>query len=518
MSAKGKFSIAALLVAAFVAGVVFATSGANFLDLGDQIGTETQAAEVESTTIDREDDEEATTSMERALTLEDAFMEVSESVNPAVVQISAERVVEQRFRSPFDGTPFEDFFRDSPFGGQQEREQRRPVLGSGAIIDAEGYVVTNHHVIEDTEHIQVRMHDGERYSAEIVASDEFSDLAVLELEDNPGDLSVISFSDSGDLRVGQWVLAFGSPLSEELSHSVTSGIVSAVGRLSPGQGERSVRNYVQTDAAINPGNSGGPLVDLNGRLVGINTAIATRTGGFQGVGFAIPSNTVENVTQQLIAEGAVARGFLGVQYGPASTALIRDENLPRGTAEVAGVEDGSPADEAGLEAGDLILSVDGEELRNHLQLGEVVSSKRPGEEVTLTIDRGGERMELTATLGQMDDDAEIAANGDAPDPGEELLDELGFSITDITPDLAQQLGLEANEGVLVTDVDQGSRAFRDGGIRPQTIIVEMAGTRIENTEDFFEVYEEVDPGSSFRVILVDPRTGGQNLTSLRKPS
>ena len=517
MSTKGKFSIALFIGGAFLAGVLFATAGANLFGLGNAVGTPGQAANLDGSTA-IEQSQATTGSLQN---FQSAFTNVAESVNPAVVQIRAEKVVERRMRNPFEGTPFEDFFGGP---GGREREFRSEGLGSGVVIRSDGHIVTNNHVVENAEQLSVVMLDDTEYDAEIVGTDPFSDLAVIKV-DAPETLKAISFGDSEELKTGQWVLAFGSPLSQNLNNSVTAGIVSAIGRLrsSPQrrsrQGEREIspiQNFVQTDAAINPGNSGGPLVDLNGRLVGINTAIASQTGGYQGIGFAIPSNTVERVATQIIEEGEVRRARLGVRYGAASQSLIENEDLPPGSAVIGEVEDGSAADEAGLKPGDVVTAINGEELDNYLQIGNRITSMQPGTEVNLTIRRNGEQQEVTVTLGAASD-GEQTASGDEETPSEDqLMEELGLSIQNITPDLARQFGLEDTDGVVITDVDRSNRMIRRSGLQPRQVIIEIAGQPVPDVETFQEVYGNLSAGEGFRVLVRLPQ-GFVDVTYLRKP-
>jgi serine protease Do len=517
MSTKGKVSVAVFVGGAFLAGILFATVGANLFGLGDTVGTPGQAANLDgSTTI-----QQSTDAAPR--NLETAFTQVAESVNPAVVQIRAQKVVEREMRNPFRGTPFEDFFGGP---GGPEREFRSQGLGSGVVIRSDGYIITNNHVVEDAEELSVVMLDQSEYDAEIVGTDPFSDLAVIKVEPEE-DMRAISFGNSDELRTGQWVLAFGSPLSQNLNNSVTAGIVSAIGRLrsSPGQrrptrgqSERQispVQNFVQTDAAINPGNSGGPLVNLNGELVGINTAIASQTGGYQGIGFAIPANTVEYVATQIIEEGEVRRAYMGVRYDGASPSLIENENLPQGAAVIAQVEDGSPADEADLQAGDVVTALNGEPLQNYLEIGNTVASMRPGEEVTLTINRNGETREITVTLGSADTGGSEGGGDEAPSQ-DQMMQELGMSIQNITPEIARQLGLDDTDGVVITDVDRSNPMIRSSGLSPKQVIVEIAGQPVPDVETFREVYGEIPPGRAFRVVVRLPQ-GFVDVTSLRKP-
>jgi len=517
MSTKGKVSVAVFVGGAFLAGILFATVGANLFGLGDTVGTPGQAANLDgSTTI-----QQSTDAAPR--NLETAFTQVAESVNPAVVQIRAQKVVEREMRNPFRGTPFEDFFGGP---GGPEREFRSQGLGSGVVIRSDGYIITNNHVVEDAEELSVVMLDQSEYDAEIVGTDPFSDLAVIKVEPEE-DMRAISFGNSDELQTGQWVLAFGSPLSQNLNNSVTAGIVSAIGRLrsSPGQqrptrGESDrqispVQNFVQTDAAINPGNSGGPLVNLNGELVGINTAIASQTGGYQGIGFAIPANTVERVATQIIEEGEVRRARLGVRYGPASQSLIKNEGLPNGAAVIGDVQDGSPADDAGLQPGDVVTALNGEPLQNYLQIGNRVASMQPGQEVTLTIRRNGESREISVTLGSADTGGSEGGGDEAPSQ-DQMMQELGMSIQNITPEIARQLGLDDTDGVVITDVDRSNPMIRSSGLSPKQVIVEVAGQPVPDVETFREVYGEIPPGRAFRVVVRLPQ-GFVNVTSLRKP-
>jgi serine protease Do len=325
----------------------------------------------------------------------------------------------------------------------------------------------------------------------------------------------ISFGNSESVQTGQWVLAFGSPLSQDLSNSVTAGIVSAVGRLQNTSSE-GVQDFIQTDAAINPGNSGGPLVDLNGRLVGINTAIVSRTGGYQGIGFAIPANTVERVASQLIETGNVQRARLGVRYRAAPPSLIENEDLPSGASVIAQVVDGSAADEAGLQPGDIIVAVDGSPLGESLQLSNVIANKQPGDTVTLTVNRDGERREFTVSLGARETETMASRTNESASP-EDMMSQLGLAVRDVTPEMARRLGLDTDEGVLITDVDRSNDMIADSGLQPNQIIVQMAGREVADVETFERLYGQLDPGEAFRVVVRSPE-GMVFVTSLRKPT
>jgi len=515
MSSKGKFSLAAIVGSAFLAGILFATAGANLFGAGDAVGTSTQAATLDGSTAVQAASQESTAS---PADMQTAFTEVAESVNPAVVQIRSQQVVERRqMPNPFRGTPFEDFFGRPD---DSEPEQRQG-LGSGVVVQSDGYIVTNYHVVENADQLSVVMMDGTNYEAEIVGTDPYSDLAVLKIEDS--NLTAVSFGDSDRLKTGEWVLAFGSPLSQELNNTVTAGIVSAVGRLNPTAGQ-GVANFVQTDAAINRGNSGGPLVNLDGRLVGINTAIASTSGGYQGIGFAIPSNTVERVATQIIEQGNVQRAYLGIGYDPAPESLVKNEDLPQGSVIIRTVSEGSAAAEAGLQSGDVVTAVNGEPLQKPLQIANLIASQQPGDEVSITVvKRSGEQQTLDVTLGSRSEGmtASSGGGGSPEDDGrpfeEQLQEELGLSIRDVTPAIAQRLGLDDAEGVVIADVDRSNPIARNSGLQRGQVIVEMAGTQITGMDTFQEVYSQVEPGQAFRVLVRSPQ-GYMSVTSLRKPA
>jgi len=511
MSTQGKVSLAVVIGGAFLAGILFATAGANLFGAGDMVGTSGQAAALDgSTAINVE--QQATGDQETIspAALETSFTKVAESVNPAVVQIQAEKVVERRLMNPFRGTPFEDFF-----GGPRGEPERRQGLGSGVVIRSDGHIITNYHVVENADQLSVRMQDGTQYDAEVVGTDAFSDLAIISV-DADEDLTAISFGDSNQLRTGQWVLAFGSPLSPELNNTVTAGIVSAVGRLQQTAGQ-GAQNFVQTDAAINPGNSGGPLVNLRGELVGINTAIASNTGGYQGIGFAIPSNTVKRVATQIIEEGEVRRAFLGISYQPASNSLIENEDLPKGSVIIRSVTEGTAAAEAGLQSGDVLTHVDGTPLDESLQIANLIASKQPGDEVSLRVlKRSGETESLTVTLGSRDQGMTASTEESGPSQ-DEMMDELGFSVQNVTPEIARRLGLDDTRGVVITDVDQSNRQVREAGLQPRQVILQMAGQDVPDVDTFREVYAGIEPGQAFRLVIQSPE-GFVGQTSLRKPT
>lgn len=517
--------VSLLVVAAFLAGITFASAGINWLGLAPWFkGAEANLGE-------------GTTRLEREVnTIEEAFVMVAERVNPTVVQIRSERVSRNPMRDqfggvdPFQGTPFEGFF-GPPQGRQSPREQRSYGLGSGVIVREDGYILTNNHVVEGSDGLRVRLFSGEEFDATIVGTDPTSDLAVIRIQRS--DLPVISLGNIERVRTGQMVMAFGSPLSEDLSNTVTSGIVSAVGRFSADQRMGPV-GFIQTDAAINPGNSGGPLVNLSGELVGLNNAIFTRTGGFQGIGFAIPVDVVRNVMEQLITSGNVRRAQLGVNISAVPEALARTLNIPRGAAQVGSVVPGSAADRAGLREGDIILAVDDVELSDWRALTQSIQNRRPGDEVRITYLRDDDRRTVTVTLGELQSTASAAtpnagSSDNAPEDERQsarYAEALGFTYVNFSSLSAadrQRFRLPSSlnrSGVFITDVDPGSAAFRDSGIRAGYFITHVNNTEVTSLAAFEQAYERVRAGADFqvRLLLVQPDGTTSTLrTALTKP-
>ena len=511
--ASRNLPVVLLVLAAFLAGVFFVTSAGSYLG-GGFFGND---AEAQQTTAVRGD---VSQGIETATELGEAFAAVAEAVNPAVVSISSTQLVRAPSGgNPFQGTPFEEFFGGFGLPEGEGREIPRASLGSGAIIRADGYIVTNNHVVENADELMVHFFDGTERPAEIVGTDPFADLAVIKVE--ASGLPYLGYGDARSLRVGQWVLAVGSPLQQSLSNTVTAGIISALGR---SQRINQLENFIQTDASINPGNSGGPLVDLRGRIVGINTAIATRSGGFQGIGFAIPVDIVENVVEQLIETGDVERGYLGVQFGPISQSLARALAVPVGSAQVASVEPGTPAAEAGLEAGDVIVAVDGRELRTSSELLSLVANRRPGDELTFDYIRDDRRRSATVRLGARPEDEtaqrrqrrDRAPEGEPTSRTEEML---GMTLGEATGEAARRFNLADDvRGVLVTDVERGSEAFRSANIRPGDVIVEVNGEEVRSLADFRDATRRVKDGETFLLTLERPAQNGRSVyrTALTK--
>ena len=403
------------------------------------------------------------------------FADVAEKVNPAVVTISTDKIIKM---DRFNQYPFNQFFGWDR-NPSQEQEYRTRALGSGVIIDAtKGYIVTNNHVVEDMDKISVKLMDKRIFEATVVGSDPKSDLAVLQIEaDN---LSQVDIGDSEKLRVGEWVIAIGSPFSDNLSHTVTAGIISAMGR-SDIISRENYEDFIQIDAAINPGNSGGALVDLNGKLIGINTAIAT--GGYErsnrGVGFAIPVNMVNKVMNDLIDKGYVIRGWLGVAIQEIDDSYAKALGLDtRDGALISNVANSSPADNAGLITGDVILEFNDVSINNSSHLKNVVSSSEPGKRYKVDIIRDGRRKSIYVKLGELPNEPQMAFMET------EKSSTLGITVQDLNNSLRKHYNLSADDdGVVVTEMDKNSEAFRSG-IREGDIIIRVGTNNVRDSNDF----------------------------------
>ncbi len=408
-----------------------------------------------------------------------AFANVAEKANPAVVTIMTQKVYKvNQMHAP--RTPFNDFFQFFP-KNFPEQEFYGHALGSGVIVDGKkGYILTNHHVIADADEIDVKLMDKRVFKAKIVGSDPKSDIAVLQIDGK--NLSELKLGDSGKLRVGEWVLAVGSPFSANLSHTVTAGIVSALGRSNIISGVNNYEDFIQTDAAINPGNSGGALLNLKGELIGINTAIVS--GGIEkanrGVGFAIPSNMAKKVMNDLITKGYVVRAWLGVYIQEVEDKLARALDLnTRDGALVTKVVEDSPAEKAGIKEGDVIIRFNGELVKDPSHLKNIVSSTSPGTKSEVIIVRDGKEKTLKVVLEELQQDKEqFAANTNHDDRN------FGLQVQDLTPALAKQFGLDSEqEGVIVTNVEASSAAYK-AGIRVGDLITRVGKKNISSKREF----------------------------------
>jgi len=434
-----------------------------------------------------------------------AFAGISEKASPAVVSIRAEKVYSQPYyimpdwpfggeSDPFGDDFFDRFFRRQFPRGQQRQQNReviRPVQGSGFIISEDGYILTNNHLVGETKKVFVKISEDSEIEAKVIGTDPDSDIAVIKVDKK--NLPFLELADSDALEVGEWVLAIGNPFG--LSHTVTAGIVSAKGRSNVGLA--TYEDFIQTDAAINPGNSGGPLINLDARVVGINSAIVSRSGGNMGIGFAIPINMAKSIYKQLIKEGKVTRGYLGVVPQDLSPEMA--ESL--GLKDVKGViipevKEGSAADKAGLKSGDVVVELDGKPINGAQDLSNKIAAIKPGTEVKIVVLRDGKRETLKAQLAERPAQGEIAAEQKQPD----RLEKLGLSVQDLTNNIAERLGYEGLEGALVTNVEPGSAAERKG-LEAGMLIVEVNQKKVRDTEDFKEQIEKAEKGSNVLLLV-----------------
>ncbi len=452
--------------------------------------------------------------------LSTAFSQISKQLEPSVVNINTESTIKNPHRrrsirpdpdqdqgNGDEDSPFQDFF-DKFFGGQGGQggpdagNIRQRSLGSGVIVDSKGYIVTNRHVVEKADRIRVKLQDenpaSPGHDAKVIGMDQETDLAVIKIDlDRP--LPAAKLGNSDGMEVGDWVLAIGSPFG--LQETVTAGIVSAKGRsIVP---NRQFQSFIQTDAAINPGNSGGPLVNMAGEVIGINTAILTETSSYAGVGFAMPSNTVVQVYNQLIGpDHRVARGSIGIQFQPQNPAIA---HIYGSGVTVSDVVSGSPADQAGLKVGDTITAIEGKDLKNGDDLVADIASRKPGSKVKVAFVRNGKKQDATVTIADRAKlfaarlgDEEENQNEEAPKASK-----FGVTVRNITPDLADRLGIAAGRGVVVQDVKQGSFA-EDLGLNRGDVVLEVNKQPVNTPDDFTKIESSLKSGQDV-VFLVRPR-------------
>ena len=419
-----------------------------------------------------------------------AFVRVAEKGNPAVVSIISQKIIEQSFHYFFE--PFEDRV--------PQNKQKSHALGSGVIIDADkGYIITNNHVINDAEEINVVLFDRREMKAEIIATDPPSDIAVIKVD--PNGLINVDLGNSEDLKVGEWVVAIGSPFGLHLNHTVTAGIVSAIGR-NDVISRNNFEDFIQHDAAINPGNSGGGLFNLDGQLVGINTAIAT--GGFSranaGVGFAIPINMVQRIMTDLIADGKVTRGWLGVHIQDLNSNMAKALDLhDRNGALISRVMKNSPAEAAGVKDQDVVISVNGEKVNDSSQLKNIVSTGRPDDKTKLTVIRDGKEKNLTVTLGIRPSQEQLA---DEYQYGEIYFDLLGLNVeTYENNDKDPWFSSSGSRGVIVVEVKPGSSAA-ENNINPGDIIIEIGKITISDSNIYDKTLELYSAGDSIMLRII----------------
>jgi serine protease Do len=449
------------------------------------------------------------------------FIELAEKLAPVVVNISTTQGAPKGptrgqpspapdpfgGQDPFGGNdPFSEFWRrffGDQFGapGGPPSAPRRG-LGSGFIIDQKGLVLTNNHVVENADKITVKLSDQREFEAKVVGRDAKTDLAVIQITDGKGNFPAAPLGDSSRLRVGEWVVAMGSPFG--LDNTLTAGIVSAKGRQI---GAGAYDNFIQTDASINPGNSGGPLINLNGEVVGINTAIFSRTGGNLGIGFAIPINSAKEILSELIKKGKVTRGWLGVSIQRVTPEIAQALGLEKNSgALVSNIVEGSPAAQAGVQAGDVIVEFGGEKIDDSTKLPAIVARIEVGRTVNMTVLRDKQRIPLTVKIAELKEEEVVAS---APQSGN-----LGMTVQNMTPEMAKTLGLNRTDGVVITAVQPQSVAA-EAGLQRGDVILEINRQKIGNAAEFRKTLDQAKPGGN--LLFLVQRGGNSLFLALKNP-
>ena len=424
----------------------------------------------------------------------DAIVDIAEKTNPAVVTVNTEKTQEVQLMNPFS------FFGD-PRGQIEPKTQERTQkgLGSGVIVSEDGLIITNNHVIAGADEIKIRLYNGDEIQAELIGADPQTDIAVLKIDAK--NLPAVGLGNSDRAKVGSFVLAIGSPLSETLAHTVSFGIVSARGRSLDGL--TMYGDYIQTDAAINPGNSGGALIDMDGKLIGINSAIASRSGGNDGIGFAIPINLAKRIMDDLMDDGEVSRGYLGIY--PSEVDQIMAEAL--GMDDVRGilvveVEKDTPAEKYGLKGKDIIVSINGEKLgdTSSESFRTKIAAFKPGDELLLGVVRDEKEMKISIVLGKRPDDNIVIKDL----PNKSVDQELGFSVEKLTNNIKRQLDLgNDTQGVIVYNIRKNSNAY-ERGLRNGDVITAVKKTKVGNTKEFYEeIRKNIDSESDAILLTVE---------------
>jgi serine protease Do len=430
------------------------------------------------------------------------FASLAKKLGPSVVNISTTQVrrTAEQAPAPFgDGDPFGQFW-ERFFGGPIPRgPQRQTGLGSGFIIDRDGTILTNYHVVDGAQKIVVKLSDGRSFDAKVLGKDQKTDIAIIKIGAGQ-DLPAAALGDSDRLEVGEWVMAIGNPFG--LDHTVTSGIVSAKGRHI---GAGPYEDYIQTDASINPGNSGGPLINLRGEVVGINTAIFSQSGGNIGIGFAIPTNLVKELLPNLKDNGKVVRGYLGVTIQKVTPDIAESLGMKQSSgALVADVAKAGPAERAGIKSGDVIVEFNGKEIKDSGELPLQAARTAPGKQSQLKILRNGKELVLPLMVGELKEREVVAASESG---------DLGLALQPVTPSMAAELGLERAEGLVITSVKPGSPA-EEAGLQRGDVIAEINRQPVRNRADYERALEKTEKGKS---VLFLVRRGEGSLFLALKP-
>ena len=497
--------------------VLITLAFARFVRAGDEPKLTTVALSVNETPVTRDVVGKSTTSFAPVVShVAQSVVQVDVSTKSKEVRIPVQQM-------PFDNDMLRQFFGNQFAPGNQERTYRTPRqdgTGSGVIVSKDGYIITNNHVVDGADTIKVKLNDGREFTGKVVGRDPRSDIAVIKIKAT--DLPFITIADSDKIEVGDLCLAIGNPFG--IGQTVTMGIVSAVGRNGVPVGDMSDKyhfeNFIQTDAAINPGNSGGALVDTEGRLIGINTAILSRTGGYEGIGFAVPVNTARNVMESLIAKGKVDRGYMGVSIQDINPALAEQFGLlpDQHGALISDVMPDSPADKAGLKGGDVVLEFNGKTVPSSNRLQYEVADTAPGTAVPVKILRNGKEQTIQLTVRELPGSEQVAkADKDSGDTSDSLH---GVTVSDLDPRAAQQMNLPQDlKGAVITDVDQDSAAY-DAGLRPGSVIQEINHKPVQSADDAVKFTEnlkskkillKVWSGGGSHYLVVDESRAGWKL-------
>lgn len=495
-----KSRVRAALLLAMITGVVFGIVFAARLDL---IPHSTAAVKeiVAAKTVDQGRVVEPLEPSKGLVDLQNSFSQIAERLNPCVVNISTTKTVKMQhpfFDDYFGEDMFERFFnKQQPRGGgkQKERSMEQQSLGSGFVIRSDGYILTNNHVVEEADEVYVLltgMDDEEKIKAEVVGTDPETDLAVLKITTDK-ELSAVPLGDSDAAKVGDWAIAIGNPFG--FQNTVTVGIVSAKSRdIHAGP----YTDFIQTDAAINPGNSGGPLINIRGEVIGVNSAIFSRSGGYMGVGFAIPINLAKDIMNDLIESGHYSRGYLGITFQEMDDKLARAYGLDEAKgALVTNVMEGTPASKSGLEAGDVIIEIEGKEIKDGKMLQREVASIGAGSKVAVVVMRDGKKKNFTLTL--MERPSEMASSGQAPSP-EKGDTEIGIQVQNLDDQLKERLGSKADSGVVVMSVETGSPAD-EAGILQGDIIIKANRKKVSTTADLAGIIKSLKSGDDLLVVV-----------------
>lgn len=423
-----------------------------------------------------------------------SFASLVKKVKPAVVKVTSISIREQR--GVFGDDFLDRFFNNSP------RRQQVPGVGSGFFISDDGYIITNNHVVENAIKVRVKTLEDKEYAANVVGTDPKTDLALLKIDAK--NLPFIQLGDSNKVEVGEWVLAIGNPLEQDLT--VTAGIISAKGRQ---LGMADYEDFLQTDAAINRGNSGGPLINMEGKVIGINSVILAPSGGNIGIGFAIPSNIADKVVADLKSKGRVVRGYLGIGIQGLSDSEAEEFDLPSAGVLVSRVEEGSPAQNAGLKKYDLITSVNGKPVKNAPDLSLTIAQCNPGDVVKLTVYRKKQQMTIEVKVGEAPDSLQYRNPADHAQTYD-----LGMVLVKNSTALAREFDLKTSQGILVKEVERGGTAF-ENNIRQLDVILEANGRKLDSIDQFRQIISSKKPGSS--ILLYINRGGEEGMLKFRLP-